>query len=77
MHACRQVTPADFAKLDVLFNKAVKEKQPFVRLEMTKEELKEMFKVCLLSINLSGVVCSIESDVLCLLYITKYHELSI
>ena len=41
----RQVTPADFGKLDTIFNKAVKEKQPFVRLEMTKEELKEMFKV--------------------------------
>ena len=41
----RQASPNDFEKLDTLFKTAVKEKQPFVRLEMTKEQLKEMFKV--------------------------------
>lgn len=40
----RQVTPNDFNKLDTLFKSAVKDKQPFVRLEMKKEDLKEMFK---------------------------------
>ena len=41
----RQVSPNDFDKLDTLFKSVVKEKQPFVRLEMKKEDLLEMFKV--------------------------------
>ena len=42
----RQVSSTEFDQLDTLFKGIVKEKQPFVRLEMTKEELLEMFKVC-------------------------------
>ena len=41
----RQVTPNDFGSLDTLFKSISKEKQPFVRLEMKKEDLLEMFKV--------------------------------
>ena len=42
----RQVSSMDFDQLDTLFRGIVKEKQPFVQLEMSKEELLEMFKVC-------------------------------
>ena len=42
---CRQVTPNDFDKLETLFKGIVKDKQPFVRLEISIENLKEMFKV--------------------------------
>ena len=41
-----QVSSTDFDQLDTLFRGIVKEKQSFVRLEMSKEELLEMFKVC-------------------------------
>ena len=36
----------DFDQLDTLFGGIVKQEQSFVRLEMSKEELLEMFKVC-------------------------------
>ena len=42
-----QVAPSDFGNLESLFKSIVKEKQPFIRLEMKKEDLLEMFKVCL------------------------------
>ena len=42
-----QVSPNDYPKLDTLFKSITKEKQPFVRLEMKKEDLLEMFKVAL------------------------------
>lgn len=42
----QQVAPSDFGNLETLFKSIVKEKQPFVRLEMKKEDLLEMFKVC-------------------------------
>ena len=42
----RQVSSMDFDQLDTIFSSIVKEKQPFVQLEMSKEELLEMFKVC-------------------------------
>ncbi|KAJ1914325.1 threonyl-tRNA synthetase [Mycoemilia scoparia] len=38
------VSQQDFPVLETLAQKAIKEKQPFERLEMTKEELLEMFK---------------------------------
>ena len=41
----RQVSPSDFPALDTIFRKITKEKQQFVRLEMKKEDLLEMFKV--------------------------------
>ena len=41
----QQVTPKDFSNLEKLFKTITKEKQPFVRLEMTKEDLLDMFKV--------------------------------
>ena len=41
-----QVSSTDFDQLDTLFRNIGKEKQPFVCLEMSKEELLEMFKVC-------------------------------
>ena len=41
----RQVSSNDYRSLDSLTKSIVKEKQPFVRLVMTKEELLEMFKV--------------------------------
>jgi threonyl-tRNA synthetase len=41
----KTVTQADYALLEENAKKAIAEKQPFVRLEMTKEELLEMFKV--------------------------------
>lgn len=43
-----QVSPGEFGKLDTLFKSISKEKQPFVRLEMRKEDLLEMFKVSLI-----------------------------
>ena len=39
-----QVSDSDFKVLDDLTKKIVKEKQPFERLEMKKEDLLEMFK---------------------------------
>ena len=41
----RVVTPADFPQLEQVVKKAVKDKQPFERLEMTKEDLLRMFEV--------------------------------
>lgn len=35
----------DYPALDTIIKKIGKEKQPFVRLEMKKEDLLEMFKV--------------------------------
>ena len=40
----KSVTNDDFQCLDSLFKNIVKEKQPFERLEMKKEDLLEMFK---------------------------------
>ncbi|KAI9140939.1 hypothetical protein BKA69DRAFT_1077338 [Paraphysoderma sedebokerense] len=40
----RSVTPSDYDSLEKLATKIVGEKQPFERLVMTKEQLKEMFK---------------------------------
>ena len=45
----RQVSSNDYPSLDSLTKSIVKEKQPFVRLVITKEELLEMFKVIRLS----------------------------
>ena len=42
---CRQVSSNDYSSLDTLTKNIVKEKQPFVRLEISKEDLLEMFKV--------------------------------
>ena len=39
------MSPQDYTYLDTLFKTIVKEKQPFERLEMKKEDLLEMFKV--------------------------------
>lgn len=44
----RQVSPHDYDKLDTLMKQFVKEKQPFERLVMKKEDLLEMFKVILI-----------------------------
>lgn len=38
------VVPADYVNLENIAKKAISDKQPFVRLEMTKEELLEMFQ---------------------------------
>ncbi|CAH1795948.1 unnamed protein product [Owenia fusiformis] len=40
----RQVTPTDFKPLETIVKSIQKEKQPFERLEMKKEDLLEMFK---------------------------------
>lgn len=47
----RHVVPEDFKRLQDLMQRAIKEKQPFERLELTKEQLHQMFnynqfKVC-------------------------------
>ena len=39
------ISPHDYPQLESLFKSIVKEKQPFERLEMKKEDLLEMFKV--------------------------------
>lgn len=39
------VTPNEYGQLETLFKSISKEKQEFVRLEMKKEDLLEMFKV--------------------------------
>lgn len=39
------VSQSDYANLETCAKNAIKEKQQFVRLEMKKEELLEMFKV--------------------------------
>jgi len=44
MSAERAVQPSDFPSLETLASKAIKEKQPFVRLFLKKEQLLEMFK---------------------------------
>ena len=41
----RQVSSNDFPQVETLCKSITKEKQPFVRLEMKKEDLLEMFKV--------------------------------
>ena len=41
----RQVSSADFKPLETIIKSAVKEKQPFVRLEMKVEDLLKMFEV--------------------------------
>ena len=41
----RSVTPDDFQQLDQIIKKVQKEKQPFERLEMKKEDLLKMFEV--------------------------------
>jgi len=40
-----KVVPEDFTVVESVMQKAVSEKQPFVRLVLTKEEALEMFKV--------------------------------
>lgn len=45
MTVSRTVSNLDFPHLDTLYKAIVKDKQPFERLEMTKEDLLEMFKV--------------------------------
>ena len=52
----RQVSSNDYPSLDSLTKSIVKEKQPFVRLVMTKEELLEMFKVIRLSMR-ATLIC--------------------
>lgn len=47
----RQVSSNDYSSLDTLTKSIVKEKQPFVRLEMSKEDLLEMFKVSVINIQ--------------------------
>ena len=56
----RQVSSTGFDQLDTLFRGVVKEKQPFVRLEMSKEELLEMFKVCQSVGEGEGEMCMVE-----------------
>ena len=56
----RQVSSTDFDQLDTLFRGIVKEKQPFVRLEMSKEELLEMFKVCQCVGESEGEMCMVK-----------------
>lgn len=46
----RQVSSNDFSSLETIVKKIIKEKQQFVRLEMKKEDLLEMFKVRILNI---------------------------
>ena len=41
----RAVSQADYANLETLATRAIKEKQPFLRLLMTKEDLLKMFQV--------------------------------
>ena len=41
----RQVTPHDFPQLETVVKKVIKEKQPFERLEVKKEDLLKMFEV--------------------------------
>lgn len=41
----RQVSSNDFPQVETLCKSIVKDKQPFIRLEMKKEDLLEMFKV--------------------------------
>lgn len=41
----RQVSSNDFSSLETLVKKIIKEKQPFVRLEMKREDLLKMFDV--------------------------------
>ena len=56
----RQVSSTAFDQLDTLFRSNVKEKQPFVQLEMSKEELLEMFKVCQCVGEGEGEMCMVE-----------------
>jgi threonyl-tRNA synthetase len=42
----RQVSTSDYAHVETVMKKVIKEKQPFERLEMKKEDLLKMFEVC-------------------------------
>ena len=53
-----QVTQADFPALEDIFRSIVKEKQPFERLVVKKEDLLEMFKVVV-----SSFVCMSEHGI--------------
>ena len=80
---CRQVSSNDYSSLDTLTKTIVKEKQPFIRLELSKEDLLEMFKVLLtvclffISVNLSWKTdCSIyfENRWKCLNFRTPFSK---
>lgn len=81
----RQVSSNDYPSLDSLTKSIVKEKQPFVRLVITKEELLEMFKVILLpmraafasdlaiftslALSCSAILLRMCSRLICFLYL--------
>lgn len=45
----KTITPDDYSGIESVVQKAVKEKQPFERLELPKEVLLEMFRVSLVT----------------------------
>lgn len=57
-----KVSPVEFGQLETLFKSIAKEKQPFVRLEMKKEDLLEMFKV-------RGFLCWVTVKLTIVLYV--------
>ena len=64
---CRQVSSNDYSSLDTLTKTIVKEKQPFIRLEMSKEDLLEMFKV-LLTVSLFFIFVKLSWKTECSVY---------
>ena len=58
-----QVSPHEFGHLETLFKSITKEKQPFVRLEMKKEDLLEMFKVYFSALVISSFAMSTSPPV--------------
>lgn len=51
------VSPTDFSGIEDVMKKAVKEKQPFERLEMKKADLLEMFKYNQFKVNCCSIIC--------------------
>lgn len=62
-----QVLPHELEQLETLFKAIVKDEQPFVRLEMKREDLLEMFKVV-------RIIIFIVKDILFTLYNTQYNK---
>ena len=57
----------DYSSLDTLTKTIVKEKQPFIRLELSKEDLLEMFKV-LLTVSLFFISVKLSWKTECSVY---------
>jgi hypothetical protein len=79
----RAVSQTDYSALETLASRAIKEKQPFERLMMTKDQLLEMFKVLpflsfsplfplLFLLKLLFLVCFSITNISCILSMIRF-----